>query len=78
MAIGSNYRTKDNVNKEQQQTKVISTKVSVDQHDRFNLLSKYLYRKGVIETPTPSALLRHSVDYVLRCHHNEMAITVLI
>jgi hypothetical protein len=67
MAIGSNYHAKE------QQTKVISTKVSVDQHDRFNSLCKYLNkRKGVGESPTPSAILRHNIDYLLRRYENEM------
>jgi hypothetical protein len=76
MAIASNYDLKDNENKEhkaRQQTRVISTKVSVDQHDRFNSLCKYLNkRKGVGESPTPSAILRHNIEYLLRRYDNEM------
>ena len=41
----------------QKQTKVISTKVSVDDHNRFNILTEYLYNNGLIDSHTPSALL---------------------
>jgi hypothetical protein len=75
LAIGSNCDRKDNTNqehKELQQTRVISTKVSVDQHDRFNLLSKYLYKKGIGKSSTPPALLRHNIEYLLSHYDNEM------
>jgi hypothetical protein len=46
----------------QKQTKVISINVSVDQHDRFNILAEYVYKKGLIESHTPSALLRANMS----------------
>ena len=56
----------------QKQTKVISTKVSVDQHNRFNILAEYLYNNGLIESHTPSALLRASIDHLLFKHHDKL------
>jgi hypothetical protein len=54
------------------QTKVISTKVSVDNYNRFNILTEYLYKNGLIESHTPSALLRANIDYLLTMYHNKL------
>ena len=56
----------------QKQTKVISTKVSVDQHSRFNILAEYLYNNGLIESYTPSALLRANIDHLLLKYHDKL------
>jgi hypothetical protein len=52
--------------------KVVSTKIPVDQHDSFNLLVEYLSKTGVIETCTPSALLRNSIIQLLNTYSNEI------
>jgi len=49
----------------QRQTKVISTKVSIAQYNRFNILAEYLYKIGLIQGHTPSALLRASIEHLL-------------
>ena len=56
----------------QKQTKVISTKVSVDHHNRFNILAEYLYKNGLIESHTPSALLCANIDYLLLKYHDKL------
>ena len=56
----------------QKQTKVISTKVSVDQHNRFNILAEYLYENGLTESSTPSALLRANIDDLLLKYHDKL------
>jgi hypothetical protein len=45
--------------------KVLSTKVSVDLHNRFDLLAEYLFERGVSESFTPSALLRDIIEHLL-------------
>jgi hypothetical protein len=47
------------------QNKVISTKVSVDLHNKFNLLAEYLF-----ESFTPSALLRYMKESMLDEYHD--------
>jgi hypothetical protein len=42
--------------------KVLSTKVSVDFHKRFNLLAEYLFKNGLSETFTPSALSHDIIE----------------
>ena len=45
--------------------KVLSTKVSVDLHNRFNLLAEYLFESGLSESFTPSALLHDIIEDIL-------------
>jgi hypothetical protein len=52
--------------------KVISTKIPVDQYDSLNLLIKYLFKTGVIETSTPSALLRNSITQLLKSYQDDI------
>jgi hypothetical protein len=49
--------------------KVLSTKVSVDLHNRFNLLAEYLFESGLSESFTPSALLHDIIEYLLDEYH---------
>ena len=56
----------------QKQTKIISTRVSVDQRIRFNILTEHLYNNGLIESHTPSALLRASIDHLLFKYHDKL------
>lgn len=53
-------------------TKVISTKVSVDRYNRFNILAEYLYKSGLTESHTPSALLRASIDHLLLKYYDKL------
>ena len=46
--------------------KVLSTKVSIELHNRFNLLSEYFFETGLSESFTPSALLRDIIEHLLR------------
>ena len=54
--------------------KVLSTKVSVDHHDRFSMLAEYLFERGLSETFTTSALLRDLVEHLLKEYHDGLAI----
>jgi len=51
------------------QNKVISTKVSIDFHNKFNLLAEYLFEIGLFESFTPSALLRYMKERMLDEYH---------
>jgi hypothetical protein len=53
--------------------KVLSTKVSVDLHNRFSLLAEYLFERGLSESFTPSALLRDIIEHLLTEYHDGLA-----
>jgi hypothetical protein len=55
-----------------QRTKVLSTKLPVDQLESFNLLVEYLSKTGVIQTSTPSALVRSSITQLLNTYHDDI------
>jgi hypothetical protein len=53
-------------------TKVLSTKLPVDQLESFNLLAECMYNNGLIENPTPSSILRNSILDLLKNHHDDI------
>jgi hypothetical protein len=53
-------------------TKVLSTKLPVDQLESFNLLAECMYREGLIDKPTPSSILRNSILDLLKNHHDDI------
>jgi hypothetical protein len=55
-----------------QRTKVLSTKLPVDQLESFNLLAECMYKDGLIEKPTPSSILRNSILDLLNNYHNDI------
>lgn len=54
-------------------TKVLSTKVSIELHNRFNLLAEYFFETGLSESFTPSALLRDIIVRLLSEYHDGLA-----
>ncbi|MGA9843166.1 MAG: hypothetical protein WBQ25_12690 [Nitrososphaeraceae archaeon] len=72
MAGQPDYHAEDTFDKQRQQTKVISTKVSVDQYRRFKLLTEYLSQKGLAHNHTPSAVLRNHIEDLLRHYYSEV------
>jgi hypothetical protein len=59
--------------KVRRRTKVLSTKVPVDLHNRFSLLAEYLFERGLSEGFTPSALLHDIVEDILDKYHDGLA-----
>ena len=55
-----------------QRTKVLSTKLPVDQLESSNLLAECMYKNGLIEKPTPSSILRNSILDLLKNHHDDI------
>ena len=54
--------------------KILSTKVSVDLHNRFNLLAEYLFENGLSESFTPSGLLRDIIEHLLSEYHDGLVV----
>ena len=72
VASQRDYHAEDTFDKERRQTKVMSTKVSVDQYRRFKLLTEYLSQKGLADNHTPSAVLRNQIEDLLSYYCSEV------
>jgi hypothetical protein len=71
MAATLDNQLKDNNDRiVRRRNKVISTKVPVDLHNRFNLLAEYLFERGLSESFTAYALLRDIIEQLLSEYHN--------
>jgi hypothetical protein len=55
-------KTKED-DKKKKLTKVLSTKVSIEDYNRFEKYTDYAYRAGIIKEPETSKLLRYIVTY---------------
>jgi hypothetical protein len=49
--------------KKKKLTKVLSTKLSIEDYNRFEKYTNYAYLAGIIEKPETSKLLRYIVTY---------------
>ena len=61
-ASPTNRKTKED-DKTKRLTKVLSTKLSIDDYNRFKKYTYYAYQAGIIEEPETSKLLRYIVTY---------------
>jgi hypothetical protein len=59
-SISTRVKIKDDSKK---LTKVLSTKLSVEDYDRFEKYTNLAYEKGIIEEPETSKFLRYLVTY---------------
>jgi hypothetical protein len=66
----------DNDRLVRRRNKVLSTKVPVDLHNRFNLLAEYLFEKGLTESFTSSALLRDVIEHLLTEYHDGLEVYI--
>jgi hypothetical protein len=70
MAVSLDSQHKDDNDRiVHRRNKVLSTKVSVELHNRFNLLAEYLFERGLSESFTPSALLRDIIEQLIGEYH---------
>ena len=72
MAILSKEDEDGKPNNKDQRIKVISTKIPADHYDSFSLLIEYLSKAGVIQTSTPSALLRNNITQLLTSYRDDI------
>jgi hypothetical protein len=49
--------------KKKKLTKVLSTKLSIEDYNRFEKYTNYAYQAGIIKEPETSKLLRYIVTY---------------
>jgi hypothetical protein len=68
MTISLNDDKNQTDGEENQQTRVVSAKISVDQYHSFNRLAVQLFKNGLIEKPLKSTLLRDCIVNILNQH----------
>jgi hypothetical protein len=51
------------VDKKKKLTKVLSTKLSIEDYERFQKCTNFAYKAGIIEEPETSKFLRYIVTY---------------
>ena len=56
-------REKRKEDKKKKLTRVLSTKLSIDDYNRFEKYTNYAYQAGIIEEPETSKFLRYIVTY---------------
>jgi uncharacterized protein (UPF0248 family) len=72
MAISANNDKNYNKEDKKQQTRVVSTKITVDQYLSFNRLAEHLFKNGVVEKPLMSTVLRDSINKMLNHYHRDL------
>lgn len=68
MAISANNDKNDNKVDKKQLTRVVSTKITVDQYLSFNRIADHLFKNGLVEKPLTSTLLRDCILNILNQH----------
>ena len=72
-AIEDNQFNHSDCHAVRRRNKVLSTKVSVDLHNKFSLLAEYLFERGLSESFTPSALLHDIIEHLLSKYNDGLA-----
>lgn len=72
MAISANNDKNYNKEDKKQQTRVVSTKITVDQYLSFNRLAEHLFKNGVVEKPLMSTVLRDNINKMLNHYHRDL------
>jgi hypothetical protein len=58
-------------------SKVLSTKLSIEDYNAFQMLTKLEYKAGLIKEESPSELLRFTIRHILSQVHNQPEYLVL-
>ena len=74
-AINYQYQKSNNNNKKL--SKVLSTKLSIDDYNAFVILTKLEYEAGLIKEESTSELLRFTIRHILNQVHNQPEYLVL-
>jgi hypothetical protein len=59
-------------------TKVLSTKLSIEDYDSIKKIARELFEKRIIKAPTISELIRSSLVFVLNQHNNTDNMEVIL
>jgi hypothetical protein len=74
-AINHHYQKNNNNNKKL--SKVLSTKLSIEDYNEFVILTKLEYEAGLIKEESTSELLRFTIRHILNQVHNQPEYLVL-
>ena len=61
----------NNQNNNKKLSKVLSTKLSIDDYNAFQMLTKLEYQAGLIKEESPSELLRFTIRHILNQVNND-------
>ena len=67
----------DVVNQKKKLSKVLSTKLSIEDYNAFLTLTKLEYEAGLIKEESTSELLRFTIRYILKQVHNQPEYLIL-
>ena len=73
-AVNHQYQ-KNNNNKKL--SKVLSTKLSIEDYNAFQMLTKLEYKSGLIKEESPSELLRFTIRHILKQVHSQPEYLIL-
>ena len=74
-AVNHQYQKNNNNNKKL--SKVLSTKLSIEDYNAFQMLTKLEYKSGLIKEECTSELLRFTIRHILNQVHNQPEYLVL-
>jgi hypothetical protein len=66
-----------NQNTNKKLSKVLSTKLSIDDYNAFQMLTKLEYQAGLIKEESTSELLRFTIRHILNQLHNNLIYPIL-
>jgi hypothetical protein len=76
-AVDHQYQKNNNNNNNKKLSKVLSTKLSVEDYNVFVILTKLEYEAGLIKEESTSELLRFTIRHILNQVHNKPEYLVL-
>jgi hypothetical protein len=71
------YQIKNNNNNNKKLSKVLSTKLSIEDYNAFVILTKLEYEAGLIKEESTSELLRFTIRHILNQVHNQPEYLIL-
>jgi hypothetical protein len=66
-----------NQNNNKKLSKVLSTKLSIEDYNAFQMLTKLEYKAGLIKEESTSELLRFTIKHILKQVHNQPEYLIL-
>jgi hypothetical protein len=67
----------DNQNNNKKLSKVLSTKLSIEDYNAFQMLTKLEYQAGLIKEESTSELLRFTIRHILNQLHNNLIYPII-
>ena len=77
MDVNLNHQYQKNNNNNKKLSKVLSTKLSIEDYNSFVILTKLEYEAGLIKEESTSELLRFTIRHILNQVHNQPEYLVL-